>query len=158
MTHSNPDIALCNHGRVLGAGDCPPCTEEAATIHCARPRRVASVYRCRACGQPCTLDPGTGDVAHLPVPPSRLYATPDQVHAFLLEHFCEDVLLRYQQAVGRAAVVEAVDDITANSDTIMASHTFCQGMKCAADHVDPRLGAGHWPSSLVAPPTTHKEG
>lgn len=43
--------------------------------------------------------------------PSRFAAIPAEVHTFLLEHFAEDVLLAYQQAIGQAAIAEAVEDV-----------------------------------------------
>lgn len=42
--------------------------------------------------------------------PSRFSATPAEIDAFLREHFAEDVLQKYQWAIGEAAVRTAVSE------------------------------------------------
>lgn len=80
---------------------------------------------------------------------SRFYATPADVDLFLREHLAEDTLLRYQQAIGGRAVSEAAKDIRMESHSPLAGGKFQEGMRFAADHVDPLKGGGHWPAQLI---------
>lgn len=76
-----------------------------------------------------------------PKPPSRFYATPAQVDAFLREHLSEDVLRAHQWAIGDAAAHDAAEDIRQALTGGSAAE--------AADRIDPAKGGGHWPARLV---------
>lgn len=80
--------------------------------------------------------------------PSRLYATPQEVNDFLLANFCEDVVERYQQEIGSVAVTTAVDELRASAESPLAGK-LAAGTLFAADEIDPRTGAGHYPHKLV---------
>lgn len=86
--------------------------------------------------------------------PSRFYATPAEVDAFLREHFAEDTLLRYQQAIGNAAVHEATEELRSMANyTYPSPNTFdekyAEGVQWATDEIDPANDGGHWPSTLI---------
>jgi hypothetical protein len=82
-------------------------------------------------------------------PPSRFHATPAEIDAFLRFHFAEDMLLRYQQAIGNRSASEAARDIRTESHSPLAGTKFTEGMTFAADHIDPLRGGGHYPSELI---------
>ena len=99
---------------------------------------------------------------HVPAPrpkPSRFHATPAEIDRFLREHFAEDTLLRYQQAIGNAAVRDAAVDAralqpqVAEGITLRASFiaAWQQGTSDVADHIDPAQGGGPYPSELINP-------
>jgi hypothetical protein len=88
-------------------------------------------------------------------PPSRFHATPAQIDEFLRRHFAEDTLLRYQWAIGNAAVHEAAEELRAMANgTYPSPNTFdekyAEGVEWATDEIDPLKGGGHWPSALIA--------
>ncbi len=87
--------------------------------------------------------------------PSRFTATSQQIDAWLREHFAEGTLLRYQQAIGNAAVTEAVADQRAQGEELPVGQTLA-GLLFAAEWVDPAKGGGHYPSELIN--LTPKEG
>jgi len=90
------------------------------------------------------------------LPPSRFYATPANINTFLLQHFAEDTLLRYQQAIGERAVSAAIRDIRmdANLRQLEGNHLEAEYGQGLADLVDPAKGAGRWPFELVTWPAT----
>lgn len=69
--------------------------------------------------------------------PSRFDATPAEVDQHLRRILADDVYLRYQQAIGGAAVTEAADDLR-NDD---------HGL--AAAEIDPAEDGGPYPSQLL---------
>ncbi|MET7560571.1 hypothetical protein ABZS95_10240 [Streptomyces sp. NPDC005479] len=79
--------------------------------------------------------------------PPRTDVTVSQVHAFLLEHFSEDVLLRYQRAVGEVAVDEAVREMYEGDPA--TSPAFSEGVAWACDYVSGGGEAGPFPFQLV---------
>jgi hypothetical protein len=90
--------------------------------------------------------------------PSRYSATPAEIDAFLCEHFAEDVLLRYQWAVGSAVLDEACNDLrTAAEREGIADDV--QDWATAADYIDPKKDGFRLPSNLVSfnRPTTTEE-
>lgn len=79
--------------------------------------------------------------------PSRFYAKPAEIDAFLREYFAEDVLLDYQRAIGAAAVDEAAEQQrNANPDR---SPEFSDGVEWAVGHISPAIEAGPYPRRLV---------
>jgi hypothetical protein len=94
---------------------------------------------------------GVGPVPQQLKPP-RFTATPRQVDRFLREHFAEDVLLRYQQAVGASAVEEAAKDLRMEAATLqLATPLLADALRQAAASIDPvaRGSSGPYPSALV---------
>lgn len=83
--------------------------------------------------------------------PSRFHATPAEINAFLLTHFAEDTLLRYQHAIGNRAVAEAARDIRmdANMRQLQGDHRKAEHGRQFADLIDPLKGGGNWPTGLV---------
>lgn len=86
--------------------------------------------------------------------PSRFTATPAQIHAFLLDNFAEDALLGYQQAVGAAAITEAVDDVQtvrAQADNEgLYNADWREGWDDFFDRINPEQN-GPSPAALVRP-------
>lgn len=93
-----------------------------------------------------------GHAAELSDKPPRFTSTPEQVDAWLRVHFAEDVLLRYQLAVGDRAVREAVADIKADADREQAG-PYQSGLLAAIELVDPEQDGGPYPSALIEFPT-----
>ncbi|WP_306317312.1 MULTISPECIES: hypothetical protein [unclassified Streptomyces] len=81
--------------------------------------------------------------------PSRYSATPAEIDDYLRRHLTEEVVLNFQRAIGNRAVEEAAKDIRMESHTPLASELYLNGMKFAADHIDPLKGGGYYPSSLL---------
>jgi hypothetical protein len=86
--------------------------------------------------------------------PSRFHATPAEIDAFLRQHFAEDVLLRYQQALGWRVVSEAAADqrMQANWQSVNGTQLpdFVQHIwNEAADHIDPLRAGGPFPSKMI---------
>ncbi|MFC4506600.1 MULTISPECIES: hypothetical protein [Streptomyces] len=87
--------------------------------------------------------------------PGRFDATPVQVDQHLRRILAEDTYLRYQQAIGGAAVREAAQDIT--DDSWSRRNPFGRyereeyeaGMRKASELVDPAESGGPYPSQLL---------
>lgn len=78
--------------------------------------------------------------------PSRFHATPPEIDAWLRFHFAEDTLLRYQQAIGRQAVSEAVADQRTKGQELPVGQTLA-GVLFAAEWVDQH--GGPYPTDLI---------
>lgn len=91
--------------------------------------------------------------------PSRFYAAPADINAFLLQHFAEDTLLRYQQAIGYHAVAEATRDMRMDTNICQLNGNQAEAEygRHLADLIDPAKGAGHWPTQLVTWATATEE-
>ncbi|MFD4830201.1 hypothetical protein ACFWPV_10150 [Streptomyces uncialis] len=83
--------------------------------------------------------------------PDRFFAPPVVVHAFLTDNFAEDVVLRYQRAVGDQAVWEAArDQRTDAADRQLDDPRRADIVRAAADRIDPlKGGGGPYPASLI---------
>jgi hypothetical protein len=97
--------------------------------------------------------------AREPVPPvalpSRFDASPAEVDQHLRRILAEDTYLRYQQAIGGAAVHEAAKDITNDSWSRRDQfgryerEDYEAGMRKASELVDPAEDGGPYPSQLL---------
>ena len=83
--------------------------------------------------------------------PSRFYATPAEIDAFLRFHFAEDTLLRYQQAIGGRAASEASCDIRSDTNLrqLEGEYRLAEYGRELADLADPLKGGGPYPSALI---------
>ncbi|WP_411092286.1 hypothetical protein [Streptomyces sp. 049-1] len=94
------------------------------------------------------LLPAIGDAPR----PSRFHATPADVDAYLRTLLAEDVYLRFQQAIGYAALAEATEDaatVRAQADNDgLYNADWREGWDDAIQRVDPDQN-GPTPSSLV---------
>jgi hypothetical protein len=91
-----------------------------------------------------------------PGKPPRFTASPAVIDAWLRQHFAEDVLLAYQQAIGERAVTEATGDLRAAADaprqldeSRMAHNVRRIRFRQAADRIDPDKAGGPYPSKLL---------
>ncbi|MFJ8348953.1 hypothetical protein ACIQ9J_21855 [Streptomyces sp. NPDC094153] len=85
--------------------------------------------------------------------PDRFNAAPAEVDRHLRRILAEDIYLRYQQAIGGAAVHEAAEDARkwADDADVPGSPLPSQAVKGwhgAADHIDPAKDGGPYPSQL----------
>ncbi|MDJ0342240.1 hypothetical protein QMK19_03440 [Streptomyces sp. H10-C2] len=84
---------------------------------------------------------------------SRFTATPAEVDAHLRTVLAEDTYLRYQQAIGNAAVTEAVAEIREETERLKAHQVLepdkFRPCRDAADQIDPAQGGGPWPGKIV---------
>ncbi|MFJ8153923.1 hypothetical protein [Streptomyces sp. NPDC094468] len=85
--------------------------------------------------------------------PGRFDATPAEVDQHLRRILAEDTYLRYQQAIGGAAVTEAAQDLRERVDGAdipgsPVSSDYVKGQLDGADYVDPAKGGGRYPSQL----------
>lgn len=76
--------------------------------------------------------------------PGRFDATPAEVDQHLRRILAEDTYLRYQQAIGGAAVHEAADDLMGEYRTKERD----QAWAWASAHIDPASDGGPYPSQL----------
>lgn len=73
-----------------------------------------------------------------PEQPSRFYATPAEIDAFLRQHFAEDRLLRFYQAVGDAVLDEirtSAAHFRQTKEAEQAKHVYLAGATDVMDHV-----------------------
>lgn len=80
--------------------------------------------------------------------PSRFDAAPAEVDQHLRRILAEDTYLRYQQAIGIRAVIEAVGETRTTDLPQDYIDMFDNGAKWAADLIDPAKGSGPYPSQL----------
>jgi hypothetical protein len=87
--------------------------------------------------------------------PNRFTATPEQIMGWLRSDeggFAEDVLLRFQQAIGSHAVSEAAHDMRLEADKGAAeemSPELHEAFAKGANFIDPAKGGGPFPSRLI---------
>ncbi|MEU9208514.1 hypothetical protein AB0D27_11310 [Streptomyces sp. NPDC048415] len=85
--------------------------------------------------------------------PSRFEATPAEIDQHLRRILAEDTYLRYQQAIGGLAVMEAANDARDRVDGAdipgsPVSSDYVKGHLASADHIDPAKDGGPYPSQL----------
>ena len=85
--------------------------------------------------------------------PGRFDATPVDVDQHLRRILAEDAYLRYQQAIGGAAVTEAAQDLRdcvdgADIPGSPVSTDYVKGQLDGADYIDPAKDGGRYPSQL----------
>jgi hypothetical protein len=84
--------------------------------------------------------------------PSRFSATPAEIDRWMREHFAEDAYLRYQQAIGRRAVEDAVEDaqvVRRQADNEgLNNAAWREGWDDAIDRIDPDRTGDPYPSVL----------
>lgn len=88
--------------------------------------------------------------------PSRFAATPSEIDQHLRRILAEDVYLRFQQAIGARAVVEAVDETRTTDLPEDYVDLFDNGSKWAGDLIDPAKSGGPYPSQLQC--SQHTDG
>lgn len=90
-----------------------------------------------------------GAVSRAPAPtvtlPGRFDAAPAEIDQHLRRILAEDTYLRYQQAIGGAAVTEAVQDLRMDADP---ESQVVDGWNAAGDFLDPDKGGNPYPSQL----------
>jgi len=79
--------------------------------------------------------------------PGRFDATPAEVDRHLRRILAEDVYLRYQQAIGGHAVMEASKDL--RMEVVLPNAPDAKQWREAANYIDPRLHGGPYPSQLL---------
>lgn len=81
--------------------------------------------------------------------PGRFDATPAEVDQHLRRILAEDVYLRYQQAIGRQAVTEALTDARTTDLPDDYVDAFDNGVTWATDLIDPAKHGGPYPAKLL---------
>lgn len=102
-----------------------------------------------------------------PEQPSRFYATPAEIDAFLRQHFAEDVLLHFYRALGDEILDEAIAhgrEYRTTKESRSAKHVYLAGM---ADVMDEMWDYRFYPAVLpdmshhdrphMRPPSVHPD-
>jgi hypothetical protein len=102
-----------------------------------------------------------------PEQPSRSYATPAEIDAFLRQHFAEDVLLHFYRALGDEVLDEAIAhgrEYRTTKESRSAKHVYLAGMADVMDEMwDYRFypavlpDMGHHDRPHMRPPEVHPD-
>jgi hypothetical protein len=82
---------------------------------------------------------------------SRRNGTPVDLMTHLLEHFTEESVLGFQQAIGKKAMTEAAEGLAYTAEYMSSRDAYYDGFVAATQQVDPTdvYYSGPYPSEIV---------